>query len=159
MYQCRQGADKRKSAGLTRDLPEQPLYLWDRTPILSHRSSKRRPASARHGTPHCPTTCPKPAASWSAVARHRFGCLDIWLGAATEKHPNIQSGVEPPHSKRFALGEENDRRAECSCERPCASLPRMPFATTAKTPASAGLAEKAGVTRKTEAYWRWSCRR
>src|SRR5438132_11671393 len=38
-------------------------------------------------------------AFWSAVAKHRLGCLEASRFCSSSINPNIQSGVAPPHSK------------------------------------------------------------
>src|SRR5262249_13379734 len=35
---------------------------------------------------------------WSAVARHRFGCLDVRIESRGRQRPN---GIDPPHSTGF----------------------------------------------------------
>src|SRR6266852_2311283 len=61
--------------------------------------------------------------SWSAVAGHRFGCLVFWMGdhgrswstgSVLRKQPHtqkIQSGVEPPHSKKVPANQPVHPRA------------------------------------------------
>jgi hypothetical protein len=42
---------------------------------------------------------------WSAAARRRFGFFGLTAGLSVV-NPNIESGVEPPHSKNIQSGVE-----------------------------------------------------
>jgi hypothetical protein len=70
---------------------------------VSGRSRFSRPSRARRvGCAHSPrgrARCWGFVDLWSAAARCRFGCLDLDGLLKAGQHPNIQSGVQPPHSK------------------------------------------------------------